>query len=130
MQRCFGYLAAAGPVHNRSGFDHHPPTSIDGAWSNRILRDIEEVALDALVVRRRQVRMLGKWESWTLLLLWFEWKCSPVWQRWAVLCGEELRDGWLDCEAEQLDWSTSAVLRGDLAPRYELAAGRGGGSEQ
>ena len=72
---------------------------------------MDEAALDALVVRRRQVRMLGKWESWTLLLLWFKWKCSPVWKRWAVRCGDELRDGRLECEVAQYceqqycDWS-------------------------
>jgi hypothetical protein len=56
---------------------------------------IDELALeqdlDALVVRRRQVRLLGKWESWTLLLLWFEWKCSRVWKHLAVRCEDELR---------------------------------------
>ena len=80
------------------------------AWSTWCLL-MDEAALDALVVRRRQVRMLGKWESWTLLLLWFEWKCSPVWKRWAVRCGDELRDGRLECEVVQYceqqycDWS-------------------------
>ena len=109
-----------GIISRERGSDHNAAYWILGsaswlvlvflAWSTLCLL-MDEAALDALVVRRRQVRMLGKWESWTLLLLWFEWKCSPVWKRWAVRCSDELRDGRLECEVAQYceqqycDWS-------------------------
>jgi hypothetical protein len=139
MQRCFEYLAVAGPgtplwVRSSSGadhcgFDHYRGSGPEGwPWSRssqggnpppRPVRtapggiglqqqqqeqqqqqqqgmpSIEELALEpdlgTLVVWRRHVRWLGKWGSWPLLLLWFEWKCSRVWKHLAVRCEDELR---------------------------------------